>query len=290
MAPPRTRLRRLLLVLGAALLALAASASPAAANLISPESPHSPNASDINTLYWIVLIVAVIVAVVVVAGLLGAVMRFRERRGRDPRQVRSLGGLQTIVAAGLAVLALALFTVSVVFTEKARTVAQTGPNGLKKSAAITEGPGASPVGGQTPPETSKGANPLQITATGQEWLWRYTYPNGAFSYYKLVVPVDTAVQLNLTSTDVIHGWYVPELSGKADAVPGKTNKVWFKADETGSYLGRSSTFSGPAYAADRIEVEVVTPAEYQSFIKEQAQEIQDAQDIVVQQIQSGETP
>lgn len=290
MAPPRTRSRRLLLVLGAALLALAASAAPAGANLISPESPHSPNASDINTLYWIILVVAVIVIVVVNAALLGAVMRFRERRGVRPRQVRSLGGLQTIVVAGLAAFALALFTVSVVFTEKARKVGQTGPDGLQKSAAITGGSGAAPIGTATPPPAGKSANPLQITATGQEWLWRYTYPNGAFSYYKLVVPVDTAVQLNLASTDVIHGWYVPQLGGKFDAVPGKTNRAWFRADETGTYLGRSSTFSGPAYAADRIEVAVVSPDEYQSFIKEQLKEIQDAQDIVVQQIQSGETP
>jgi cytochrome c oxidase subunit 2 len=289
LAPPRTRSRRLLLVLGAALLALAATAAPAGANLISPESPHSPNASDINTLYWIVLVVAVIVIVGVNAALLGAVMRFRERRGVQPRLARSLGGLQAIVFAGLAAFAIALFTVSVVFTEKARKVGETGPNGLQKSAAITEGSGASPIGTATPP-ASKNANPLQITATGQEWLWRYTYPNGAFSYYRLVVPVDTAVQLNLVSTDVIHGWYVPQLGGKLDAVPGKTNRAWFKADETGTYLGRSSTFSGPAFAADRIEVEVVSPAEYQSFVDQQLKEIQDAQDIVVQQIQSGETP
>ena len=272
------------------MLALAATAAPAGANLISPESPHSPNASDINTLYWIMIVVAVIVIVVVNAALLGTARRFRERRGSQPQPARGLGGLQTIVAAGLAVLALALFAVSVVFTEKARTVGDTDPNGLKKSAAITEGSGAAPIGTATPPSASQSANPLQITATGQQWLWRYTYPNGAFSYYKLVVPVDTAVQLNLASTDVVHGWYVPELGGKFDAVPGKTTAVRFKADEPGTYLGRSSTFSGPAYAADRIEVEVVSPAEYQSFISEQRKEIQEAQDIVVQQLQSGETP
>jgi cytochrome c oxidase subunit 2 len=258
--------------------------------VISPESPHSPNASDINTLYWIVLVVAVIAIVVVNAALLGAVSRYRERRGVAPREVRSLGGLQTIVAAGLAVFAIAMFAVSVVFTEKARKVGQTGPDGLQKSAAITQGSGAAPIGTSTPPSAGGSANPLQITATGQEWLWRYTYPNGAFSYYKLVVPVDTAVQLNLVTTDVIHGWFVPELGGKFDAVPGKINHTWFRADQTGTYLGRSSTFSGPAYAADRIEVDVVTPAQYSSFINEQQKEIQQAQDIVVKQIQSGEVP
>lgn len=270
-------------------LTLAVAAAPAGANVISPESPHSPNADEINTLYWITLIVVVALIVTFNAALLGGVFRFRERRGHEPRQVRGLRRLQTLVAAGLAVFAVAMFAVSVIFTEKARDVAPTGPEGLQNSSALTEGSGAAPIGTSTPPP-SKSANPLQITATGQEWLWRYTYPNGAFSYYQLVVPVDTAVQLNLVSTDVVHGWYVPELGGKFDAVPGKTNHAWFRVDEPGTYTGRSSTFSGAAYAADRIEVSAVTPDEYQSFIETQNQDIQEAQDIVVQQIQSGQTP
>ena len=57
--------------------------------------------------------------------------------------------------------------------------------------------------------------PLKIEATGQQWLWRYDYPNGAFSYYKLVVPVDTAVELELVSTDVVHTWDVPDLRRQA---------------------------------------------------------------------------
>jgi cytochrome c oxidase subunit II len=274
--------------MGAALVALAMTAAPAGANVISPESPHSPNAGDINTLYWIGLVVMAVLIVMVNAALLWSVIRFRARRGHQPRQLRGLRRLQTLVAGGLAAFALAMFVVSVVFTEKARNRAPTGPEGLQAAAAVT-GSGAAPIGTSTPP-ASKGANPLQITATGQEWLWRYTYPNGAFSYYQLVVPVDTSVQLNLVSTDVVHGWFVPELGGKFDAVPGKTNHAWFRADQTGTYSGRSSTFSGSAYAADRIEVGVVTPDQYQSFIDTQKREIQDAQDIVVQQIQSGQTP
>lgn len=275
--------------MGAILLTLGALAGPAAANVISPKSAHSPNASDTNTLYWIVLIVVMIVIVAVIGALLGVVLRYRDRRGERPRQIQGLHRLQTIVGAGLAVFAVALFTISIVFTEKARDVASTGPGGLKSAAALTEGPGASAIGTSTPAQ-SQGANPLRITATGQEWLWRYTYPNGAFSYYRLVVPVDTAVQLDLVSTDVVHGWYVPELGGKFDAVPGKTNHAWFKADQPGTYEGNSSTFSGAAYAADRIAVQVVTPQRYQTFVANQKREIQRAQDIVVQQIKTGETP
>jgi cytochrome c oxidase subunit II len=275
--------------MGAAWVALAMTAAPASANVISPEAPHSPNADDTNTLYWIVSAVVVVLIVVVNAALIAAVVRYRERRGHEPRQLRGARRIQARVSAALAALAIATFVVSVVFTEKARNRAPTGPEGLQAASATVTGSGAAPIGTSTPPP-GKGANPLQITATGQQWLWRYTYPNGAFSYYQLVVPVDTSVQLNLVTTDVVHGWFVPELGGKFDAVPGKTNHVLFRADQTGTYDGRSSTFSGSAYAADRIEVSVVTPEQYQSFIEAQKSDIQEAQDIVVQQIQSGQTP
>jgi len=275
--------------MGAVLLTLALAAAPAGANVISPEQPHSPNADDLNTLYWITLVVVVALIVVVNVALLSAIVRYRERRGREPRQVRSGRRVQVRAAAVLAALAAATFVVSIVFTQKARDRAPTGPQGLQASSATVTGSGAAPIGTSTPP-ASQSANPLQITATGQQWLWRYTYPNGAFSYYQLVVPVDTSVQLDLVTTDVVHGWFVPELGGKFNAVPGKINHAWFRADQTGSYTGRSSTFSGAAYAADRIEVSVVTPQQYQDFIARQKRDIQDAQDIVVQQIQRGQTP
>jgi cytochrome c oxidase subunit II len=271
------------------MLGLSLGAAPAAANLVSPEPPHSPQAQDLNTLYWITIVVVVALTLIVNFALISAVIRYRERRGREPRQLRSGRWVQYRVASVLAALAVAVFVVSIVFTQKARNQAPTGPQGLQASSQTISGSGAAPIGTSTPPP-SQSANPLQITATGQQWLWRYSYPNGAFSYYRLVVPVDTSVQLDLVTTDVVHGWFVPELSGKFDAVPGKVNHVWFRADRIGDYYGRSSTFSGAAYAADRIEVSVVTPQQYQSFIANQKTEIQNAQDIVVKQIQSGQTP
>ena len=111
----------------------------------------------------------------------------------------------------LTVFAAAIFVLSIVFTDKARETPATGSAGLAAAKAA----------------------PLTIKTTGQQWLWRYDYPNGAFSYYKLVVPVDTAVDLELLSTDVVHTWDVPDLAGKRDAVPGKINDVVFRADEEG---------------------------------------------------------
>ncbi|HET7418491.1 MAG TPA: hypothetical protein VFJ61_12795 [Solirubrobacterales bacterium] len=221
-----------------------------------------------DTLLWIGFVAAVILVIAVNAALFFAVRRFRSERGTAPRQLLSGRGLQFRVGAVLTVFAALLFILGVVFTDKARQTPSTGDAGL----------------------ASAKSEALQIKATGQQWLWRYDYPNGAFSYYKLVVPVDTAVQLNVQSTDVVHTWNVDDLAPKADAVPGKTHKVVFSADEEGVYEGDSATLSGQAYAAMRTAVEVVSPEKYEEFVETQLSEIEAAQDRVVGLIENGEVP
>jgi heme/copper-type cytochrome/quinol oxidase subunit 2 len=83
---------------------------------------------------------------------------------------------------------------------------------------------------------------------------------------------------------------VSELAGKRDAVPGKHNKVVFRAEEEGEFDGQASTLSGQAYAAMRTAVDVVSPQEYEEFVKTQSRDIQAAQDRVVSLIQKGEVP
>ena len=229
---------------------------------------HSPGTDQIDTLLWIGFFAAAILIVAVVGALLYVVRRYRGERGAEPRQLLGGRGLQFRVAGVLTVFAALLFILGVVFTGNARERPTTGAAGL----------------------ASLKSEPLKIKATGQQWLWRYDYPNGAFSYYKLVVPVDTAVQLELVSTDVVHTWNVEELARKADAVPGKTNNVLFSTDEEGTYLGDSATLSGQSYAAMRTEVDVVSPEEYEEFIETQKEEIEAAQEKVVGQIENGETP
>ena len=262
--------------------ALLAGAVPASANVISPETPHSPNAEDINTLYWIGLVVILVLIAAVNVALLLTLRRYRSERGRRPRRLLGGRGLQLRVAGGLGLLALALLVVSLIFTESAREAPESGPDGLQASSAVFAQRSLSLPGGDS--------EPLHVDATGQQWLWRYEYPNGAFSYYELVVPVDTTVVLDLVSTDVVHSWYVPELSGKFDAVPGKLNQAFFRADEEGVYEGRSAAFSGAGYAAMRTEVRVVSPAEYEAYVDRLKRDIETAQDIVALQIARGETP
>jgi cytochrome c oxidase subunit 2 len=234
-------------------------------------TPHSPGTDQIDTLLQIGFVAAAIVVVAINVALIYAVRRNRARRGSTP-SVSGAGGsgrrLQFRVAATLTVFAAAIFVLSVFFTSKARETPASGASGLAAAATA----------------------PLTIEATGQQWLWRYDYPNGSFSYYKLVVPVDTAVELELLSTDVVHTWNVPDLSGKRDAVPGKTNKVVFRADEEGVYEGQSATLSGQSYAAMRTAVEVVSPEAYEEFVKQQKADIETAQDRVVGLIEHGEVP
>jgi len=231
-------------------------------------SPHSPGSDQIDTLLWIGFVVGAILIVAINGALLYALRRYRGERGVEPRQIRGGRGVQLRVGAVLTAFAAVVLILSFIYTDKARETPTTGSAGL----------------------ASAKTKPLKIEATGQQWLWRYDYPNQAFSYYKLVVPVDTTVELDLVSTDVIHTWSVPELAAKRDAVPGKVNHVVFLADEEGAYEGDSSTFSGQAYAAMRTEVEVVSAQAYEDFVKGQKEDIQAAQDRVVGLIEKGEVP
>lgn len=228
-------------------------------------APHSPGTDQIDTLLWIGFFIAAIVIVAVNGALIYAL---RRNRGAAPREMRGGRRIQLRVGGALAAFAAAVLVVSLIYTDKARETPASGAAGL----------------------ASAKSTPLQISATGQQWLWRYDYPNEAFSYYKLVVPVDTTVELDLVSTDVIHTWDVPQLAPQRDAVPGKTNHVVFRADEEGDYRGQSATFSGQAYAAMRTEVEVVSPQAYKAFVARQKADIQAAQDRVVGLIENGEVP
>ncbi|HEU4392702.1 MAG TPA: cytochrome c oxidase subunit II [Solirubrobacterales bacterium] len=231
-------------------------------------TPHSPGTDQIDTLLWIGFVAAAMIVVAINVALVYALRRSGAKRGAEPRPLEGGRRAQFRVAGALTAFAAVVFVLSIVFTEKASEAPASGPAGL----------------------ASAESEPLTIRATGQQWLWRYDYPNDAFSYYKLVVPVDTAVELELLSTDVVHTWDVPDLSGKRDAVPGKTNTVVFRADEEGTYEGQSATLSGQAYAAMRTAVEVVSPQAYEDFVKQQKADIETAQDRVVGLIADGKVP
>ena len=240
--------------------------------LLSPESGHSPNADDLNALYWVMIVIGGILLVAINVALIGLIGRFRGARGKEPRRLVIRRPAQVGTAAALGVLATIAFVLGVIVTENAKEVEPSGPDGLQAASLRTAQRALDVPSGDSAP--------LQVEACGQQWLWRYEYPDGTYSYYELVVPVDTAVVVNLCSTDVVHRWWVPGLGGKFDAVPGESNSTWFKADEEGEYDGQSYAFSGAGYAAMRTRVTVVDVPTYQAWLGEQAAGIQEAQSFV----------
>ena len=234
-------------------------------------APHSPGTDQIDTLLWIgfvaaaILIVAINVALIYAAAPLSRRARRRAAPGTRRPRASSSGS-----APLLTVFAAVILVLSIIFTDKARETPTTGAAGLAVAAA---------------------RKPLKIEATGQQWLWRYDYPNGAFSYYKLVVPVDTAVELDLVSTDVVHTWDVPDLAGKRDAVPGKTNHVVFRADEEGDLRRPVGDPLRPGLRGDADRGRRRLAAGIRSLHQAARRaDIQAAQDRVVGLIENGEVP
>jgi cytochrome c oxidase subunit II len=135
----------------------------------------------------------------------------------------------------------------------------------RQNAAIDQPP---------PPDAAKA---LHVTVSGQQYIWRYQYPNGAVSFQQMVVPVDTTVTLDIKANDVVHSWWIPKLGGKADAVPGYTNKTWFKATSTGTFTGQCTEYCGSGHAVMSAKVTVVEQQQYKTWVENQKKLIQQAQ-------------
>jgi cytochrome c oxidase subunit II len=266
--------RRRILVLrsaGVAFAAFAALPAHAAAGALTPDSPVSAGAEDTRTAYIVMVVLATLIAAAVIVGLLAAVRR-RTHTAAPERRVRGTSGIQWRIGIGLGAIATIVFVFGVLVTESAKQVAPTGADGLRTAQ----------LGLDLPDD----AEPLEIRVSGQQWLWRYEYPDETFSYYELVVPVDTAVVLEVGSTDVLHSWWVPALGGMFEVAPGSDNRTWFKAEETGVYEGRSTVFSGPGYPTMRARVRVVEAAEYEAWIRQQTADIQEAEEAVREEVEA----
>jgi cytochrome c oxidase subunit 2 len=93
----------------------------------------------------------------------------------------------------------------------------------------------------------------------------------------MVVPRDTTVVLKIKANDVAHSWWIPELGGKQDAIPGYTNETWFKATKNGLFKGQCAEFCGRNHAAMTAQVRVVDPPTYQTWVDRQKKLIAQAQ-------------
>lgn len=131
---------------------------------------------------------------------------------------------------------------------------------------------------------------LTIKATGYQWYWGYEYPDHegvSFESFMLtedqlqegqprllavdqevVVPVDSVVKVLVTAADVIHSWTIPAFGSKVDAVPGRLNETWFRAEAEGTYYGQCSELCGRDHAFMPIAVRVVSQEDFEVWLSE----------------------
>ena len=236
------RVRRKLPVLVFLLAAVLATAGVAAAanGGFTPETPHSPNASRIMSSYDLILGLTAAIFVIVETLLIVFVWKYRSRgRGREVEgaQVHGHTRLELLWTAGpvviLAVIATFIFV---------------------KLPGIANVPKAS------------AADQVDVTVEAHQFYWLFRYPNGAVSINDLHVPVGKLVYLTIESADVDHSFWVPQLGGKTDAIPGRTNHTWFQPDHTGVYQGQCAEFCGIYHEAMAIRVIAEPEAAYDAFV------------------------
>ena len=126
---------------------------------------------------------------------------------------------------------------------------------------------------------------LTVKVTGKQWYWSYAYPdNGKFEFDSLlaqdkqprllgvdnemVVPVNKVIRVQTTASDVIHAFAVPSFGIKIDAIPGRINETWFKAEREGTFHGQCSELCGKDHAFMPITVRVVNDRDYAAWIEQ----------------------
>jgi cytochrome c oxidase subunit 2 len=273
---PRRRTRVVLLAAVAAALTASLLVVPgASADLLTPESGGSQNANDIDTLYKITLYVAIVIFLIVEGTLIWSLVKYRFRRGGpEAAQIRGNTPLELGWTVGAALILVVLTVVTFVYLDDIENPPPSGPNGLRANRAQF-------ANIDQPPPPKSGGPTLTIGVNGQQYIWRYDYGRGnqLFSYFEMVVPTDTTVVLEVTASDVIHSWWIPELGGKVDGVPGHINKTWFKipASKAGrTFDGQCAELCGEGHADMRAQVRAVTPDEFEAWASRQRRDIREA--------------
>lgn len=111
---------------------------------------------------------------------------------------------------------------------------------------------------------------VNLHVIGHRWWWEFEYSDLKIkTANELHIPVGATVQITLDSVDVIHSFWIPQLSGKTDVIPGQTNHMWLTADEAGTYLGQCAEFCGTEHALMRIHVVVESQADFDAWVVNQ---------------------
>jgi len=222
------------IVIVASLLIVLAVPARAFAGPPSPLLPDSPNATQISELFFVVLAISLVVFVVVEGLLIFAIVRYRRKDDDElPEQIHGNNTLEimwTIVPTGIMVVLFFL-------TLNSLRVIQTEPT-----------------------------NPMTVQVIGHQWFWEIRYDTGVIANNELRVPVGRPVEIELQSIDVIHSFWVPQLGGKMDAIPGHINTTWFTASDAGTYAGECAEFCGLQHYAMLFDVIAMPQGEFDAWM------------------------
>jgi cytochrome c oxidase subunit II len=279
----------------AALVAFLVMAPNAFAGWFLPEADGSPNAEAIRTLYIIIALIALVIFVLVEGLLIYSLFKFRARKGAVAAQIHGNTQLEIGWTVGAAVILVFLTVATFVLLDDVThpAASQIDENGNPVSASNAA---YAATNQKAPPAGSASMN---IVVDGQQYVWRYQYPGeeGVFAYTDMVVPVGMTVTLDVTADDVIHSWWIPELGGKMDAVPGYTNKTWFRipvdkipeGEDTVIYEGQCAELCGRGHADMLGRVIGMRWDDYQEWYDRKAEEIQAARDEAAERREQLET-
>jgi cytochrome c oxidase subunit 2 len=210
-------------------------------------APTSTPAFAIRDLSWFVLGICAVIFMVVGGLLAYSIIRFRRRPGDEDREPPQVYGSNQIELAWTVV---PVLIVVILF--------------LATTRYIFEIDGRAPVPGA-----------LKAAIVGHQWWWEIRYPDfGIVTANELHVPVSEPAQptptfLTLQSADVIHSFWVPQLAGKMDVIPNKTNRVWIDPHTPGLYVGQCAEFCGLQHAGMLLRVIVHTKDEFASWVAAQ---------------------
>jgi cytochrome c oxidase subunit II len=269
------------LLAGLALLVVAPDALAGSFRITPSNGGGSPNAEHTEKLYIIVLILGLLIFLLVEGVLLYSIVKFRKRRDeRVPAQVRGNTPLEISWTVGAAALLVVLAAVTFAFLGPIKDPARSSPGGL----VAGEPSGTKLASLNQPPPPGPPSSYLHIHVNGQQFIWRYDYqtPNSSglgqlFSYYAMYVPINTTVVLDVTSSDVVHSWWIPELGGKVQDVPGYTNHTWFRISQPGTYPGQCAQLCGKNHADMRAEVVALPVDKFKAWEQQQRAGIRQAQ-------------
>lgn len=215
-------------------LAAGACGGPFPQSALQPNSDFAWKLQDLfREIFWW----AVIVFVLVEGALLVAIVKFRARPGSPkPRPVHgnTLLEISWTLAPAIVLILIAIPTIRTIWD--------------------VDGP---------PPSDS-----MVVEVVGHQWWWEFRYPEQGFTTAnELHVPEGRAIDLRMTSADVIHSFWVPRIGGKRDVIPGRETRIWFTADSSGTYLGQCAEFCGIAHALMKMRLVVEPEAAFDDWVE-----------------------